>query len=94
MCMWGGGGVTHLQTFVKYVWSLFSTRQIGSREQRKKQLDWLVTNTDDITTQSHSLFACLREKITMGRKRRYHFVIKHKHYQSTSQNIGTPSNFF
>ncbi len=33
-----------------------------SREQRKKQLDWLATDTDDITTQSHSLFACSREK--------------------------------
>ena len=31
-------------------------------EQRKKQLDWLATNTDDITSQSHSLFACSREK--------------------------------
>jgi hypothetical protein len=28
-----------------------------SREQRKKQRDWLATNTDVITTQSHSLFA-------------------------------------
>jgi hypothetical protein len=28
----------------------------------EKQFDWLVTNTDDITTQSHSLFACLRKK--------------------------------
>ncbi len=27
----------------------------------KKQLDWLVTNTDVITSQSHSLFACSRE---------------------------------
>ena len=27
-----------------------------------KQLDWLATNTDDITTQSHSLFACSPEK--------------------------------
>ena len=31
---------------------------ICSREQREKQLDWLATNTDDITSQSHSLFAC------------------------------------
>ena len=29
-----------------------------SREQRKKQLDWLATNTDDIISQSNSLFAC------------------------------------
>jgi hypothetical protein len=35
---------------------------ICSREQRKKQVDWLATNTDDITTQSHSLFAFSREK--------------------------------
>ena len=32
------------------------------RANRKKQLDWLPTNTDDITIQSHSLFACSREK--------------------------------
>ena len=44
-----------------YVEPVFHLR-ICSREQRKKQLDWLVTNTDDITTQSHSLFACSREK--------------------------------
>ncbi len=29
---------------------------------KKTQLDWLATNTDDITTQSHSLFACSHEK--------------------------------
>ncbi len=28
----------------------------------KKQLDWLATNTDDIISQSHSLFACSREE--------------------------------
>jgi hypothetical protein len=28
-----------------------------------KQPDWLAKNTDDITTQSHSYFACSREKI-------------------------------
>ncbi len=43
--------------------SRFSTWRICSREQRKKQLDWLATNTDDITSQSHSLFACSREQI-------------------------------
>ena len=43
--------------------SRFSTWRICSREQRKKQLDWLATNTDDITSQSHSLFACSCEKI-------------------------------
>ena len=36
----------------------FSTWRICSREQRKKRLDWLETNTDDIASQSHSLFAC------------------------------------
>ena len=43
--------------------SRFSTWRICSREQRKKQLDWLVTNTDDIASQSDSLFACSREQI-------------------------------
>jgi hypothetical protein len=37
--------------------SLFSTKGICSREQRKRQLDWLATNTDVITSQSHSCFA-------------------------------------
>jgi hypothetical protein len=41
---------------------LLSTRPIRSREQRKKQPDWLATNTDDITNQSHSLSTCSREK--------------------------------
>ena len=36
-------------------------------EQRKKQLDWLVTNTDDIISQSHSVFACSREQIRSGK---------------------------
>jgi hypothetical protein len=31
-------------------------------EQRKKQFDWLARNTNDIITQSHSLFAWWREK--------------------------------
>jgi hypothetical protein len=31
-------------------------------EQRKTRLDWLATNTGDITSQSHSLFVCSREK--------------------------------
>jgi hypothetical protein len=38
-------------------------------EQRKKQLDWLATNIDDITTQSHSLIACSREKKSPSGKR-------------------------
>ena len=42
--------------------SRFSTRRICSREQRKKQLDWLGRNTDNTISQSHSLFACSREK--------------------------------
>jgi hypothetical protein len=40
----------------------FSTRQIFSHKQRKKQFDWLATNTDVITSQSHSIFARLRKK--------------------------------
>ncbi len=39
--------------------SRFSTRRICSREQRKKQLDWLATDTDDITTQ-HIRFLLVR----------------------------------
>ncbi len=35
----------------------------------KKQLDWLATNTDDVTTQSHSYFACSREKIAKWKTR-------------------------
>jgi hypothetical protein len=34
--------------------NLYSTWRICSRAQRKKQLDWLATNTDNITIQSHS----------------------------------------
>jgi hypothetical protein len=40
----------------------FPPGRICSREQRKKQRDWLATNTDVITTQSHPLFPCSREK--------------------------------
>ena len=43
--------------------SRFSTWRICSREQRNEQLDWLATNTDVITTQSHLLFLCSREQI-------------------------------
>ena len=46
-----------------------STRRIvarggggGERQRKKTQLDRLATNTDGIATQSHSFFACLREK--------------------------------
>jgi hypothetical protein len=36
---------------------------LGDRANKeKKQLACLATNTDDIATQSHSLFACSREK--------------------------------
>jgi hypothetical protein len=38
------------------VQNLFSTGRMCMREQRKKQFDWLVTNTDVITIQSHLLF--------------------------------------
>ena len=51
--------------------SRFSTWRICSREQRKKQLDWLATNTDVITSQSHSLFACTREQIRQVENRLY-----------------------
>jgi hypothetical protein len=34
-----------------------------SREQRKGQIDWLAINTEGITTQSHSIFACSRQHI-------------------------------
>ena len=37
--------------------SRFYTWRICSREQGKKQLDWLATNTDVITGQSYSLFS-------------------------------------
>jgi hypothetical protein len=58
----GSTQMTHqLKQYPKELLSLFSTRRTCSREQRKKQLDWLATNTDDITNQSHLLFACSRE---------------------------------
>jgi hypothetical protein len=41
---------------------VFKQRRICSREQRKQQLDWLATIAEDITSQSHSLFACSPEK--------------------------------
>jgi hypothetical protein len=34
-----------------------------SRERLKKQSDWLATDTDVITNQSQSVFACSREKV-------------------------------
>ena len=37
----------------------------------KKQLDWLATNTDVITSQSHSLSACSREQIRQVENRLY-----------------------
>ena len=47
--------------------SRFSTWRICSREQRKKQLDWLVTNTDDITSQSHSFCLFARTSSPSGK---------------------------
>jgi hypothetical protein len=35
-----------------------------TRERRKMQFDWLATSTDDIASQSHTFFACSREKKT------------------------------
>jgi hypothetical protein len=49
--------------------SRFSTGQNVLREQRKKQLDWLGTNTNGITSQSHPLFACSREQIHLVENR-------------------------
>ena len=40
----------------------FPTSQSYPRKQGEKQLDWLATNTDVITTQSRSLLAFSREK--------------------------------
>jgi hypothetical protein len=55
------------------VLSLFSTTRICSREQRKKQLDWLAINTDDITmhpiTFAFRLFA--RKKSPSGKRALY-----------------------
>ena len=55
--------------------SHISTRRICSREQRRKQLDWLATNTYDITSQSHSHFSCSREQIRQVENRLY--TLKH-----------------
>ncbi len=41
----------------QYILDQFSTWRICSRERRKKQLDWLATNTDDIT--SHQIHLLL-----------------------------------
>jgi hypothetical protein len=50
----------------KYKLLEFSTGQNFSREQRKKQPDWLATNTaTSPCIQSHSLFARSRGKIAM-----------------------------
>ena len=54
------------------------------REHRKKQLDWLATNTDDITSQSHSLFACSREQIRQVENR----LKAGLHYQSFCDHSG------
>ena len=40
----------------------FSLGEFIRANREKKQLDCLATNTDDITTQSHSLFACSGDK--------------------------------
>jgi hypothetical protein len=39
--------------------------KLGGHVQGKQKLDWLATDTDDITTQSYSSFACSREKIRL-----------------------------
>ena len=43
--------------------TVFHLANLFARTEKTEQLDWLVTNTDDITSQSHSLFACSREQI-------------------------------
>ena len=48
--------------FKTATWFTFITRERSCELQRKKHFDGLVTNTDDITTQSHSFFACSRKK--------------------------------
>ncbi len=61
---------SHLSLFLEFKWRVTDAINpwhwvicyFSKSEQRKKQLDWLATNTDDITSQSHSLFACWREK--------------------------------
>ncbi len=35
---------------------------VRTNREKKQLVDCLATNTDDITTQSHSIFACSREK--------------------------------
>ena len=52
------------------IYYMFSTRQICSRERRKKQFDWVATNTDNITTQSHTLFASMfvRKELPSGKR--------------------------
>jgi hypothetical protein len=65
--------------------------RICSREQRKQQLDWLATNTDDITSQSHSLFGCSREKNRQVENR----LICKKMFEGTDSVFNTysvPSN--
>jgi hypothetical protein len=39
-----------------------------SARKEQKQFDWLATNIDVITTQSHSCLAFSREKITKSRQ--------------------------
>ncbi len=48
--------------------SLLNKKEIKNIYQKKKQLDWLMTNTDDITSRSHSLFAqCSRTNLPSGK---------------------------
>jgi hypothetical protein len=60
--MWENSIENNISRLWNRALSLFSIRRNNSREQRKKKLDWLATDTYDITTQSHSSFACSREK--------------------------------
>ncbi len=64
---------------VKELWAFYSTlREVSSfplgefvsvNREKSNSIYWLATNTDDITTQSHSLFACSREKKSPSGKR-------------------------
>ena len=56
---------------IRLKWKTGFKQVFCSREQRKKQVDWLPTNTDVITSQSHSLFACSHKQIREVENRLY-----------------------
>ncbi len=86
-CDWMKVLVANLQVGFCDEWKRgFKPRGICSREQRKKKLDWLVTNTDDITSQSHSLFACSREKNRQVGNGLYRFATR-CHFRDSHQSV-------